>query len=85
MVDEGRVLRLLRSVRDDVRLLEPEAGADDERRRDPVWLPGVKYALVTAVEGVVDVAQHVCASEGWGLPSYNGDARHDRCGRVRPG
>jgi uncharacterized protein YutE (UPF0331/DUF86 family) len=43
-----------------------EAGADERRRRDPIWLRGVKYTLVTAIEACVDVAQHICATEGWG-------------------
>ncbi|HSL08004.1 MAG TPA: DUF86 domain-containing protein [Pseudonocardiaceae bacterium] len=35
---------------------------------------GVKYTFVTAIEAGIDVAQHVCASEGWGPPRDNGDA-----------
>jgi uncharacterized protein YutE (UPF0331/DUF86 family) len=29
---------------------------------------------VTAIEGCIDAAQHVCSSEGWGPPASNGDA-----------
>ena len=43
MVDEGRVLRLLRSVTDDVAVLKQESVADETRRRDLIWLRGVKY------------------------------------------
>lgn len=74
MVDETRVLRLLRAVTDDLVFLESEASAPAERRADPVWLRGVKYAFLTAVEACLDVAQHLCSSEGWGPPSDNGDA-----------
>jgi uncharacterized protein YutE (UPF0331/DUF86 family) len=74
VVDEGRVLRLLRSVTDDVAVLEQESEADETRRRDPIWLRGVKYTFVTAIEACVDVAQHICAAEGWGPPADNGDA-----------
>ena len=74
MVDEGRILRLLRSVTDDVSVLEREAGADESRREDPIWLRGVKYTFVTAIEACVDVAQHICSAEGWGPPADNGDA-----------
>ena len=74
MVDETRVLRLLRSVREDTGVLRQESTADEDRRADPMWLRGVKYAFVTAIEGVVDTAQHVCASAGWGPPRTNGDA-----------
>jgi uncharacterized protein YutE (UPF0331/DUF86 family) len=34
----------------------------------------VKYTFVTAIEACVDVAQHICATEGWGPPADNGDA-----------
>ncbi|HEY4005055.1 MAG TPA: DUF86 domain-containing protein [Pseudonocardia sp.] len=44
------------------------------RRGDPLWLRGVKYTFVTAIEACVDVAQHICASEGWGPPNDNGHA-----------
>ncbi len=74
MVDEVRVLRLLRSISDDLAVLRAETSADPERRADPLWLRGVKYTFVTAIEAGVDVAQHVCASEGWGPPRDNGDA-----------
>ena len=74
VVDETRVLRLLRSMTDDIGILEHEAQAPPQRRKDPMWLRGVKYTFVTAVEAAVDVAQHICASEGWGPPHDNGDA-----------
>ena len=74
MVDEVRVLRLLRAVRDDVSRLRAEASAETARRRDPMWLPGIKYTFVTAIEACVDVAQHLCSSEGWGPPADNADA-----------
>ena len=54
--------------------LGPENQADAARRRDPVWLPGIKYLMITAIEGCIDVAQHLCSSEGWGPPSDNGHA-----------
>jgi uncharacterized protein YutE (UPF0331/DUF86 family) len=91
MVDEGRILRLLRSITDDVSVLERESGAEDSRREDPIWLRGVKYTFVTAIEACVDVAQHICATEGWGPPADNGDAvrllgEHGVCtpGLARP-
>lgn len=39
-----------------------------------MWLRGVKYTFVTAIEACVDVAQHLCSSYGWGPPRDNGDA-----------
>ena len=74
MVDETRLLRLLRAVSDDLAVLAGEAGADADRRADPLWLRGVKYTFVTAIEASIDVAQHVCAAERWGPPRDNGDA-----------
>jgi hypothetical protein len=64
MVDKDRILRLLRSITDDVAVLRREASADESRREDPIWLRGVKYTFVTAIEACVDVAQHICATEG---------------------
>ncbi len=74
MVDEDRVLHLLRSVTDDLGVLRSESSADDRRRADNLWLRGVKYTFVTAIEACLDVAQHLCAAEGWGPPRDNGDA-----------
>ncbi len=55
MVDEGRILRLLRSISDDdVSVLSREGGADETRREDPIWLRGV-YTFVTAIEACADV------------------------------
>jgi uncharacterized protein YutE (UPF0331/DUF86 family) len=68
------VLRLLRGITDDISVLKRESAADESRREDPMWLRGVKYTFVTAIEGCVDVAQHICATEGWGPPADNGDA-----------
>ena len=74
MVDEVRVERLLRAITDDLAFLRVEADADAARRDDPAWLRAVKYAFVTTIEACVDVAQHLCASEGWGPPATNADA-----------
>lgn len=78
MVDEARVLRLLRGMTEDITVLKREADADEVRRRHPIWLRGVKYTFVTAIEASVDVAQHICAAEGWGPPADNG--RHSEAG-----
>jgi hypothetical protein len=50
VVDEVRLLRLLRSISDDLAVLRAEASADLGRRADPLWLRGVKYTFVTAIE-----------------------------------
>lgn len=74
MVDEVRVARLLRSISDDLSVLRAESGASPQRRADPLWMRGIKYLFVTAIEGCVDVAQHVCSAQGWGPPATNADA-----------
>lgn len=74
MVDETRVLRLLRSLTDTLAVLRDEQGADHDRRRDPMWLRGVKYSFVVAIEHAIDVAHHLCSAQGWGPPDDNGDA-----------
>ena len=74
MVDETRVLRLLRAISDDLSVLQTASTDGPERRLDPLWLRGVKYTFITCIEACVDIAQHLCASEGWGPPDDNGDA-----------
>jgi uncharacterized protein YutE (UPF0331/DUF86 family) len=74
VVDETRLLRLLRAVADDLAVLRSAAAASPEERLNPLWLRGVKYTFVTAIEACIDVAQHICAAEGWGPPQDNADA-----------
>lgn len=74
MTDSVRVFRLLRGITDDLAVLRAESGADAARRSDPLWLRGVKYTFITAIEACIDIAQHLCATRGWGPPADNGDA-----------
>lgn len=74
MVDEIRALRLLSRTTNNVSLLLIEANADEAARGQTTWLPGVKYLLQTAIEACMDVAQHICAASGWGVPNDNGQA-----------
>lgn len=69
MVDPDRLRRVLRRIAADVEELQayadqPASGLLASRER----LGNIKYLLVTAIEGCVDAAQHVCASERWGPP-----------------
>lgn len=73
MVDEGRVARLLRAIDERADRLD-RAAATPEGDRPELWLDGVKYLFVTAIEGCVDVAQHLCSSEGFGPPDSNAAA-----------
>lgn len=73
MVDEGRVVRLLRSLDERVARLRESAEAADERH-SAQWLDAVKYQLITAVECTVDVAHHFTSSEGWGSADSNAAA-----------
>ena len=66
MVDPTRVRRLLQSLSRSLTTLQRESSASDERRADPMWLPGVEFTFVNALEACVDIAHHLCSSEGWG-------------------
>ena len=69
MVDRERVVALLRRLRTEVRYLRARADGDRHAlRADEERLSGLKYRFVTALETLVNVAQHLCASEGWGPP-----------------
>jgi len=75
VVDERRVRRLLQRINEDVTYLATRAAGDRVAlAADFDCLAAVKYVFVTAIEGCLDVAQHLCASEGWGPPSSNADA-----------
>lgn len=73
MVDEGRIARLLRGISDRSARLHAAAATRDEIH-DPLWLDGVKYLFVTIIEGCVDVAHHLAASEKWQPPDSNAAA-----------
>jgi uncharacterized protein YutE (UPF0331/DUF86 family) len=74
VVDEGRVSRLLRGIDDRVDRLDGQRQFASQRRDDPLWLDGIKYSFVTAIEACVDVAHHLAASERWGAPDTNAAA-----------
>lgn len=75
MVDEARATRLLHGVTEILVNLRDDASRDrDALLADGLALDAIKYRFVTAIEGCLDVAQHLCASEGWGPPKTNADA-----------
>ena len=75
VVDPERLRRILQRVSDDVGVLGGYAsGSRSGLAQDPARLGHVKYAFLTAIEGCVSAAQHVCSSEGWGPPETNADA-----------
>ncbi len=75
MVDVRRIRRLLQRITDDLAFLQARRGADrTSLLADVERLAAIKYVFVTAIEGCIDVAQHLCASEGWGPPTSNADA-----------
>lgn len=87
MVDARRVVRILQRIEQDLERLRTRAREDRSRLRDDFdRLAAVKYLFVTAIEGCIDVAQHLCASEGWGRPEANADAVRElgRNGVVPP-
>lgn len=72
MVDVERLAALLRRLESEAGYLRARAGEDRQALRDDEErLSGLKYRFVTALETVVGIAQHLCASEGWGPPSSN--------------
>lgn len=83
MVDERRVRRLLQRVSEDLTYLASRSEEElSEQLADDERMAALKYVFVTTIEGCLDIAQHVCASEGWGPPSSNAEAlrllgRHD--------
>lgn len=75
MVDSERVAVLLQRLRGEVTYLQARADTDRAAlRADQERLSGLKYRFVTALETVVNMAQHLCASEGWGPPGSNADS-----------
>jgi uncharacterized protein YutE (UPF0331/DUF86 family) len=73
VVDEGRVARLLRALDERADRLDRAAALATDDRYE-LWLDGVKYLFVTAIEACIDVAQHICSSEGYGAPDTNAAA-----------
>lgn len=75
MVDRRRVRRLLQRITDDLGFLTERAEGDSRvLATDVERMAALKYVFVTSIEGCIDVAQHLCASEGWGPPATNADA-----------
>lgn len=74
MVDPDRLHRILQRLRADLAVLDRYREDPVGVRTDPARLGHLKYLFITAIEGVVDAAQHVCASEDLGAPDTNADA-----------
>ncbi len=75
MVDSDRVHRLLAEITKRLARLAQHAQRDrDDLLADETTLESTKYLLATAVEAAIDVAQHLCASEGWSAPDTNAAA-----------
>ncbi len=75
MVDAERVAALLTRLRAELDYLTARADSDRVAlRTDEERLSGLKYRFITTLETVVNIAQHLCASEGWGPPASNADS-----------
>lgn len=75
MVDVERLRRVLQRVTDDLDALDAYTQRDpSEVAGDPAFLGHVKYLFVTAIEGCIDAAHHVAASEGWAPAETNAGA-----------
>lgn len=67
--------RILQRISDDLGFLAQRAEGDRQTlSADAERMAAIKYVFVTSIEGCIDVAQHLCASEGWGPPANNADA-----------
>lgn len=73
MVDQGRVVRLLRGISDRTARLRDTA-ALSLNHRGLIWLDGITYPLVKLVEGCIDVAQHLGCSQRYAAPDSDADA-----------
>lgn len=71
MVDARRLLAILDRVERDLQVLDDLAS---EELTDDAVLDRAKYRLVTAIEGLLQAAQHVIASERLESPSTYADA-----------
>lgn len=74
MVDPDRLHRLLQRVSADVAVLSEYGERPAEVLHDRAKLGDVKYTFITALEGVINAAQHVCAADDLGAPDTNADA-----------
>lgn len=75
MVDPERLRRVLQLVSDDVvRLRRYQAMRREDVLADEAQVGNLLRRFQTALEGCIDAAQHVCASEGWGPPDSNAHA-----------
>ena len=75
MVDVERLRQVLQRVTDDLGALESYARQSPEDVvSHPAFLGHVKYLFVTSIEGCIDAAHHVAASEGWAPAETNAGA-----------
>ncbi len=69
-----RLRRLLQNVTDELAYLRARRASAEIIEADERRLRTLKYAWVVTIEGCIDAAHHVCATEGWGPPESNADA-----------
>lgn len=75
MVDPERLHRILRRVSADLAVLRRYAEVPAaELEADPARLGHVKYLFITCIEGCVDAAHHVGATQGYEPPGTNAEA-----------
>lgn len=75
MTDVALVLHKLRRLSEQIALVRarrPEAS--ETLATDLLLRDGLALALLVACQEIVDIAYHVVADEGWGLPSSHADA-----------
>jgi len=78
MTDVGLVLYKLAQLRRQLRLIVDRRPASaNELGTNDVVRDALAMAFLVAVQQVVDVAYHIVADEGWGVPASHGEAFAD--------
>lgn len=75
MTDAGLVLDKLRRLRDGVVLVrERRPSAPEVLATDGILRDAIAMALLVTVQEAIDIAYHVAADEGWGVPNSHAEA-----------
>lgn len=75
MTDAGLVLHKLQRLKEYVRLARDRRPAEPETlRTDFILRDAMALALLIAVQEAIDIAYHVAADEGWGVPGSHAEA-----------
>lgn len=75
MTDVGLVLFKLQRLAEQIELVRQRRPDDPEiLESDLVLRDALALALLVAIQEVIDIAYHICADEGWGVPDSHAGA-----------